>query len=279
MVKTSPHNVAVYRTYEVYTSPGQFLYFDILNEHMNKMVLKKFTTLWVLGLIGVAAVMPYALSLQAEALAEVSIPLPILILLSLVQSGVLVAIVVFFGIKLSANTGLQTPLIDAYLSGQSIPIAKHVLKISVISGLLVATAILALDMIFITLIPALGTLMAGPLWQGLLASLYGGITEELILRYFLMSLVAWTLFKFFKTRSPWVMYVAILSTAILFGILHLPTMAALVDLTPLIIFRTVVLNSIGGVVFGYLYWKHGLEYAMLSHFTADIFIQTISKVM
>ncbi len=246
---------------------------------MNKMVLKKFTTLWVLGLIGVAAVMPYALSLQAEALAEVSIPLPILILLSLVQSGVLVAIVVFFGIKLSANTGLQTPLIDAYLSGQSIPIAKHVLKISVISGLLVATAILALDMIFITLIPALGTLMAGPLWQGLLASLYGGITEELILRYFLMSLVAWTLFKFFKTRSPWVMYVAILSTAILFGILHLPTMAALVDLTPLIIFRTVVLNSIGGVVFGYLYWKHGLEYAMLSHFTADIFIQTISKVM
>lgn len=246
---------------------------------MNKMVWKKFGLLWGLGVLGVVAVMPYALSLQSEALAEIPIPLPILIILSLIQSGILVAIAVFFGIKLSAKTSLQTPLIDAYLSGQSIPKAKHVLKVSIVSGLLVATTILTIDIVFSTFIPILGTLETGPLWQGLLASFYGGITEELIMRYFLMSLVAWVLFKFFKTRSPWIIYTAILSTAILFGALHLPAMSALVDLTPLIILRTVLLNSIGGIVFGYLYWKHGLEHAMLSHFTADIFIQTISRVM
>ncbi len=242
------------------------------------MILKKFATLWVLGLIGVVAVMPYALSLQSEALAEVPMSLPTLVIVSFIQSAILVAIVVFFGIKLSVKTGLQTPLVDAYLTGQAVPKDKRVLKASIISGLLVAAAILLLELIFTSLIPALDTLATGPLWQGLLASFYGGITEELITRYFLMSLVAWVLFKLFKTKSPRVMYTAILSTAILFGLLHLPAMAALVDLTPLIIFRTILLNSIGGIVFGYLYWKHGLEYAMLAHFTADIFIQTISKM-
>lgn len=243
---------------------------------MNKMMWKKFGMLWGLGLVGVATVMPYALTLQAEALSEAPIPLPILAILSFIQSGVLVAIVVFLGIKLATKTGLQTPLIDAYLTGQTLPKTKHVLKVSIISGLLVATAIVTLELAFTTLIPALDTLATGPLWQGLLASFYGGITEELIMRFFLMSLVAWVLFKLLKTRSPWVIYTAIISTAILFGALHLPAMATLVDLTPLIIMRTVLLNSIGGIVFGYLYWKHGLEYAMVSHFTADIFIQTIS---
>ncbi len=246
---------------------------------MDKILVKKFTLLWGLGIIGVAAVMPYALSLQAAALAEALIPLPALILLSLTQSSILVAIVVFFGIKLSTKVGLQTPLIDSYMTGRPVPQAKHLCKVAILSGLLVAAAILALEFIFTSLIPVLGTLTTTPLWQGLLASFYGGITEELIMRYFLMSLVAWMLFKLFKTSSSWVMYSAILSTAILFGILHLPAMEALVDLTPLIIVRTVLLNSIGGVVFGYLYWKHGLEYAMVSHFTADIFIQTLSKVI
>jgi hypothetical protein len=258
---------------------SKLLYFGILEEHMNKMMWKKFGLLWGLGLVGVAVVMPYAVSLQAEALAEVPIPLPVLILLSLVQSSILVAIVVFFGIKLSTKVGLQTPLIDAYLTGHTVPKDKRVLKVSIASGLLVATVILALELIFTYLMPVLGTLETGPLWQGLLASFYGGITEELIMRYFLMSLVVWALFKLFKTKSPRAMYIAILSTAILFGLLHLPAMAALVDLTPLIIVRTVLLNSIGGVVFGYLYWKHGLEYAMMSHFTADILIQTISRML
>ena len=246
---------------------------------MNKILLNKFALLWGLGLIGVVAVMPYALSLQAETLIEIPIPLPVLILLSLVQSGALIAVVVFFGIKLSAKVGLQTPLLDTYLAGQPATKTKHLLKVAIPSGLLVATAILTLELLFTALIPALDTLATGPLWQGILASFYGGITEELIMRFFLMSLVAWALFTLFKTKSPRMMHTAILSAAILFGILHLPAMAALIDLTPLIIFRTILLNSIGGIVFGYLYWKHGLEYAMLSHFTADILIQSISRVM
>jgi len=35
------------------------------------------------------------------------------------------------------------------------------------------------------------------------------------------------------------------------------------------------LNGIGGIIFGWLYWKKGLESAMISHFSADIVLQVI----
>ncbi|MCA9910883.1 MAG: CPBP family intramembrane metalloprotease, partial [Anaerolineae bacterium] len=34
-----------------------------------------------------------------------------------------------------------------------------------------------------------------------------------------------------------------------------------------------VLNGVGGVVFGWLYWRYGLEWAMIAHFAADMIIQ------
>jgi len=41
----------------------------------------------------------------------------------------------------------------------------------------------------------------------------------------------------------------------------------------------VVYNTIGGVVFGWLYWKHGLEHAMLAHFGADIIVHVVAPVL
>ena len=43
-------------------------------------------------------------------------------------------------------------------------------------------------------------------------------------------------------------------------------------LTTLIIIRAVVLNGLLGLAFGYLYWKRGLESAMVAHFSADLLL-------
>jgi hypothetical protein len=51
---------------------------------------------------------------------------------------------------------------------------------------------------------------------------------------------------------------------------RLPATAALAQLTPLLIWRAILLNGIVGVAAGYLYFRYGLEAAMLAHFTADI---------
>lgn len=40
-------------------------------------------------------------------------------------------------------------------------------------------------------------------------------------------------------------------------------------LNPLVVIATLVLNGIGGLVFGWLFWTFGLESAILGHFLAD----------
>jgi hypothetical protein len=52
-------------------------------------------------------------------------------------------------------------------------------------------------------------------------------------------------------------------------------MALLAPLTALVVIRTVVLNGLIGIVCGWLYWKRGLESAMISHFSADLILHVL----
>ena len=63
--------------------------------------------------------------------------------------------------------------------------------------------------------------------------------------------------------------------AVVFGLGHLPATAALLPLTPAVIARAVVLNGIPGVVFGWLFWRRGLEAAMVAHFGADLVLHVL----
>jgi hypothetical protein len=125
------------------------------------------------------------------------------------------------------------------------------------------------------------------LWKRLLASIYGGIDEEILLRLFLLSVLAWLLSFVWHLPDgkPTVgaLWLATIIAAVAFGLGHLPTTAALAKLTPLLIVRAILLNGFFGVVTGYLFWRYGLEAAMLAHFSADIVIHgigdSIAKVL
>lgn len=71
------------------------------------------------------------------------------------------------------------------------------------------------------------------------------------------------------------MWTAIVISTVLFGLGHLPVTAALTVITPLVVARAIVLNGIGGLVFGWLYWKKGLEYSIVAHFAADIVLLAV----
>jgi hypothetical protein len=43
----------------------------------------------------------------------------------------------------------------------------------------------------------------------------------------------------------------------------------------LVITRTIVLNGLGGLAFGWLFWTFGLECAMLAHFLTDVILYTL----
>lgn len=94
-----------------------------------------------------------------------------------------------------------------------------------------------------------------------------------------MTLIAWIIWKTaLKGQRPptaGVFWIAIVIAAILFGVGHLPAVAGIWPLTPLVVIRTIALNALAGLAFGFIYWRWGLEHAMLSHFCADIVLHGI----
>jgi membrane protease YdiL (CAAX protease family) len=121
---------------------------------------------------------------------------------------------------------------------------------------LVGVAILLLDLwVFAPRLAGAGSDTAAlqpPAWQGLLASFYGAIPEELLMRLGLMTLLVWFGARLTRSAvpSPAAVWTAIVATALLFGAGHLPTTAAMLPFTPLVIARALLLNGIGGVLFG-----------------------------
>lgn len=250
---------------------------------------REFLILWAAGVCGVIAVLPYTLTLQApliEQMPPLPVPLAVVIAVQVVQNAVLVAIAVGLGLLLATRIGLGAPLLEARLAGEAVSQRLRALLVpSVLAGAVAGIAIIVLDLlVFARGMPAAAP--AGehpPAWQGFLASFYGGITEELLMRLFLMSLLAWLLGLVWRQApgrpAAGAFWTANLGAAILFGLGHLPATAALVPLTSFVVLRAIVLNGIGGVVFGHLYWRRGLEAAMLAHFSADIVLHVLTPLV
>src|SRR5439155_26611680 len=123
----------------------------------------------------------------------------------------------------------------------------------------------------------------GITWQGLPASLYGGITEELFMRLFFLSVLGLGARRLLAPAANGLpaapCWVANGLAALLFGLSHIPGLMASVPLTPVVWAWVMLLNGIGGLVFGWLYWRKGLEAAMLAHFTVDIVLHVIGPVL
>ena len=98
---------------------------------------------------------------------------------------------------------------------------------------------------------------------------YGGVIEEVIMRLFLMSLLSFFVYKvFYKNEQDVPIRVFILANfiaAILFAAGHLPYTMSVTALTPVVIMRCFIMNGGIGLLFGFLYRKYGIGYAMLSH--------------
>lgn len=249
---------------------------------------KLFIILLIASIFGVLAVLPYTFTLQGGLPQNLPIPLYLLLTIQIIQNAIIFAFAIFIGLRLAKKVGLGLPIIEGWLEGREVKsYLKSILGISVGLGLLAGVLIVGLDYLFamagVTLNVVSNNIMTPPAWQGFLASFYGGINEEIVTRLFLMSLIAWVIFKIKKTADGKPtrigMWLAIVLAAIIFGIGHLPALMATTTLTPLLITRVIILNSVGGIIFGWLYWKKGLESAMIGHFSADIVLHVIMPLI
>ena len=248
---------------------------------------KLFIILLIASIFGIIAVFPYTLTIQGSLLQNLPVPLYVLLTGQIIQGTVMFAIAIFAGLYFAKKVEFGLPILEGWLEGREVKsYLKSILGISIGLGILAGILIIGLDYLFsfagVTINVAQSSINP-PAWQGFLASFYGGINEEILLRLFLMTLLVWIFFKIKKTETgkPTKMgiWLAIILAAILFGIGHLPTVMAITTLTPLVIVRTIVLNAVGGIIFGWLYWKKGLESAMISHFSADIVLHVIPFIV
>lgn len=123
--------------------------------------------------------------------------------------------------------------------------------------------------------PVVTRIFLEPFWAGLLTIFQGGIVEELWLRFGIMTFIVWLLSFLFARKSlvkpAWIYVTAIILAAFLFGVGHLPAAPLMyVDVTAILTIRIIVANMIAGLFFGYLYWKKGLEHAIIAHMVGDL---------
>ncbi|MCB0185548.1 MAG: CPBP family intramembrane metalloprotease [Caldilineaceae bacterium] len=247
-------------------------------------------------LVSVILVTPYTLSLQAHTLRNAPLPMPLYLLLPLqwAQTVVLYGIIAALGLIIAGRIGLGLPFLESWLAGRpDWARVRRFLLPAIVVGALAGAAIVLLDIYLFgprlaaalaTTSPADAPTLSAPAWQGFLASFYGGVTEEILLRLFVLSLFAW-LGRFVNrtaTGRPGLaaLWIANIIAAVLFGLGHLPaTVAAGLPLDALVITRAIVLNGLGGLAFGWFYWTYGLEAAMVSHFSADLVLHVIMPLL
>ncbi len=243
---------------------------------------KLFLLLLAAAALGSLAIFPYAARLTGLDLAALGVPWWLVWLASSLQSTVLAGVAILVGMRLGPAVGLGPRLLRRWLaSGEDVTLElKQGLRMAVPLGVAAAIVILVIDSwVFARATGDLSQLVTDkpPAWMGLLASFYGGIVEELLLRLGLMTLLVWLITKLpgGGLNQDWPVWIGIIGAALLFGLGHLPATAAVIPLTLIVVLRALLLNGIPGVILGWLYARHGLLAAIVAHFCADLVLHVI----
>jgi membrane protease YdiL (CAAX protease family) len=114
-------------------------------------------------------------------------------------------------------------------------------------------------------------------WTLLLGSLSAGIGEEIGFRLGLLTILIWVAGLIWHDETgrtkPIGFWLANLLIAVLFGAFHLFNLSAMgLPLMAGLVIRAVLGNGLLALTFGWLYWKFGLESAMLTHFILDVLL-------
>ncbi len=238
---------------------------------------KLIVVLWLLGMLGALCVLPVIPQLLASQKQIPSISMPLLQFIAALQSGILILIAVLMGAFFAPRVNLNAPVIQAFISKQSVldKLSPQILP-ALLGGIIGGLAIVLITNQFTASLPAEFLQAAGGLsipWYARI--FYGGISEELLIRWGLMSFLTWASFRLFQNNTAKIhsshYIIAIVLSAFIFGAGHLPAVYALSTVinTPLIAY-ILIGNASFGLIAGTLYWKYGLECAIFAHMLAHV---------
>jgi membrane protease YdiL (CAAX protease family) len=237
--------------------------------------------MWVVGMVGVFAVIILlipAFLAQHPPHHAIKLPMWVVLTLGCAQTGLYLAVFVWCGVALASKVGLHAPAFEAFASRRPIgaALAPQLLP-GLIGGLLAA----AVPWYFTS--HGLIVEIHSPS-SLLMAVLYGGIDEEIMMRWGLMTLFVWLGWRLAgrppRGPSPVVVWSAIILSAVLFGAGHLPSTYLLNGhLTGGMVGSVIVAGAAFGIVAGYLYHRWGLEAAMTCHAFSHLFAYAAYKLV
>jgi hypothetical protein len=256
-----------------------------------KFRTRLFLILWLAGLAGILSILLVdvtALLALLPVTSGATMPFPPLIikLLGTIQPTILLSAAILIGNTIGPRVGLRAPATEAAARGENFGAAlKPQIAPGLIGGFLGGIAIILSWVLWKPFLPPEFGVRAEQLNRFLpfpTRLLYGGITEELLLRWGVMTLVVWAAWRLLQKRQAKpgksCFISAILLSSVLFGLGHLPLAVALaVRITVPIVLYVTLANSVFGLIAGYLYWKKGLESAIIAHMLAHVVIVTAMR--
>lgn len=259
---------------------------------ISKVKTRLFLILFVAGMLGVVSLLLVDLSavaalMPASAGLDVQQITPALKVLTLIQPAVILIAAVVIGVALAPRVGLSSPFAESLASGRKdFELLGSQLLPGLIGGFvgalcIVATAALLRSFLRRETLERIDQFFAlMPIPTRLF---YGGITEELLLRWGLMTFIVWASWRVLQkgiNRPSTAHFVsAILISALIFGIGHLPVaIFVLKETTILVLLFVILANSAFGIVAGYLYWKRGLEAAIIAHMFCHVLLAVANAV-
>lgn len=255
---------------------------------------KRFGVTVLAGVPGILALAGYVYLTTPPSAVPAGLSLALLAASSGLNSLLLLVVACLLGTYAAPRVELRSYLVDRVATGDDVwrrlrPETGLAVGVGVTGGVLIVLLDAALAPFVAQDLPqsAIGgtePTVANVLAYAPVRFLYGGITEELLLRFGLMSLLAFVGWVATGRRTdgpgPGVAWAAIVISAVLFGVGHLPALAQSVDLTTALVARTILLNAVAGVVFGWLYWQRSLEAAMVAHaaFHVPLLVLSLGQV-
>jgi hypothetical protein len=225
--------------------------------------------LTLLGSIGAASMM----LVDLDQFGKAPIDPALFRLLAVLQPTVLVALCAALGLWAAPKVGLDAPAVRAWSEGRSVlPALSQQLLPAALGGIAIAALLVAFwSVVRVQSFAAPVLAFEMPLATKLL---YGGIVEELLLRWGLMSLFVWVAWRAGGAARPvpaWVVWTGLVASSGLFAVGHLPVLHFLLPNPPeRFVALALAANFIPGMLFGWLYWRRGLEAAMMAHALAHL---------
>jgi len=241
--------------------------------NMRKDIYKG-SIIFLLGMIGVLSILTMDMPLPGDAreMLEGMFSPGQLKLIILIQPAILVLIATITGVLLHEKVELRSPIIESFVNPADVYQFRSIANYGIAGGIVAGAFISLITFIFTPHLPQEFIQLGESVSPSLPARfLYGGITEEIMMRFGFMTLIVWIAFKITKTLNEGIYWIGVILSSILFAVGHFPVLFLTMPSPPAVLLGYVLLgNSAGGLVFGWLYWKKGLESAMIAHIFAHI---------